>query len=538
MVVIELDESLEQDHFDSDAGCDENWDDDEGDAAVVVETHSLKRPRPDFQNEDSQNDDGAANEEEQGCVQEVQSDSGPPIKRLCLGIDPGTTGLGVCWIDPETNTCRFQRDDLFAGNSSKRKRELANRVRAWIEKNRERFEYTAVVSIEELVVANPNASVACIASLLEMGIRFMFPDIHVFQENPKDVRRYFGIESESGDNLTYGERKDRSIDIFTENKYVSTYSLMNLDKHFTFKGKKRVDQVEAFLLAIYARARFEQKKLAPTYTLKPMMDSRMYQCQYTPCPTDAKDEVANDDPEDILRRKVKRQEFLKKRKEDRKKAKAAARKAAGLEYEEDSKKKKKPTKKRAPRKKPSADPAKKKTAQKGRKAKTVEIESDSSSSLSDGDFLFSDSEAEEHDDDSTVSAKSEKKSAPKKITPEKLYAKLEELQTKAIDLTEDIKQNRIKSDFGLNSELDGEGYDFENEMMASESDDQDSNKIATPLLNVVDQRILNGVAKAVPSSGLIRRPQLAPKKYVRVEDEYDFNDPEFDDSDDDDFEDL
>jgi hypothetical protein len=181
----------------------------------------------------------------------------------------------------------MQRDNLFPGKSSKRKRELFNRVRAWCELNRTRLEDTAYAAIEELVVPTSHSSVVAVASLLEACLTLMFPTISlVGQAHPKEVRAMFGIGSKRGEGLSYSQRKQKSVDVIERNGYFTKETMLTMRRHFMERNRVRVDQLEAFLLARYCQALVASGSYHPTYTLNPKIDSKMYLTRFTPCLTE------------------------------------------------------------------------------------------------------------------------------------------------------------------------------------------------------------------------------------------------------------
>jgi hypothetical protein len=202
---------------------------------------------------------------------------------LILGLDPGTTGLGACFLNPKTNLSRTIRTNLFPNKASRAKRELFNRVRVWCEIFRPLLEKTAYVMIEELVVPRAHPSVVAVASLLEACIYFMFPNLRgIAQANPKTVRAHFGIHSRRGEKLTYAQRKRRSVLVFERNGYLNPATYAQFRKRYTLNKKFCVDPLEAFLLARYCQALVAAGKFTQSHVQNPSLDSIAFTCHFTP----------------------------------------------------------------------------------------------------------------------------------------------------------------------------------------------------------------------------------------------------------------
>jgi len=293
--------------------------------------------------------------------------AGPSVqRRLCMGIDPGTTHIGIAWYDSLLQKLIMSIIDVRVHKGYRYKIDLLylKEKAAWLVRQWEPLlRGTASLHIEEMNHPKSNKSVKLFGILLEQTIRTLHPEIDIHLTRPQDLRTLFGTRGR-----TYKERKLSSIAKMIQVLGRDTYRAAEAQLKLPRSKKVLVDGYEAGLYAFYghiSRAPRPRPFAKPTSKVNEA-SGMQYVCTvestdlgiYVPGTTDRDNRIdeidllkvaevsrfiTRKDVEDILQ-EAREEEAKKKSKAEETKKRARAKKAAKEEEDEEEEA---PPKKRA-----------------------------------------------------------------------------------------------------------------------------------------------------------------------------------------------
>lgn len=168
---------------------------------------------------------------------------------LFMGVDPGTTNLGLSWYDPKYNRGVMHVHDIHCWNGHRHALEAPYDYNAimirLVDEYEELLSNTTHLAYERMDHPASNLDVCFAWSILEQTIRVRYPNIKVAATRPQAVRKFLDTQGSY-----YKERKQNSWDtpLLSDEDFVHAQEVF----------KKRdgqpphVDGVEALGFAVFA----------------------------------------------------------------------------------------------------------------------------------------------------------------------------------------------------------------------------------------------------------------------------------------------